>query len=169
MSDSEFPDRDPLEEAADATLASRAVDGDTHAFEVLARRHGPLMRIYSAKLLDSDIESDDVVQEAFLTGWRQIGDLDSPANVRNWLMRIVTRKAIDRIRVRRSHDDIDDWDPPAPPETSPERVVIARLQMDAGVGYYERPQAIATKRSASPSGSRSRPSAACWSGHDAFS
>lgn len=124
-------ENDPLQEAADATLASRAADGDTRAFEILARRHGPLMRVYSAKLLDSDIESDDVVQEAFLTGWRQINDLDSPANVRNWLMRIVTRKAIDRIRVRRSHDDIDDWDPPASPETSPERVVVARLQMDA--------------------------------------
>ncbi|GAA4666425.1 RNA polymerase sigma factor [Frondihabitans cladoniiphilus] len=123
--------RNPLEEAADATLASRAMDGDTHAFEVLARRHGPLMRVYSAKLLNSDIESDDVVQEAFLTGWRQIDQLDSPAHVRNWMMRIVTRKAIDRIRVRRTHDDIDDWDPPAPAETSPERVVIARLQMDA--------------------------------------
>lgn len=130
MTDTERPD-DPLEDASDATLASRAIDGDTHAFEVLARRHGPLMRVYSAKLLDSDVESDDVVQEAFLTGWRKIGDLDSPANVRNWLMRIVTRKAIDRIRVRRSHDDIDDWDPPAAPETSPERVVVARMQLDA--------------------------------------
>jgi len=127
----EAESRDSLEEASDATLASRAADGDTHAFEILARRHGPLMRVFSAKLLGSDIESDDVVQEAFLIGWRHIGDLDSPANIRNWLMRIVTRKAIDRIRVRRIHDDIDDWDPPASPETSPERVVMARLQMDA--------------------------------------
>lgn len=101
------------------------------AFEILARRHGPLMRVYSAKLLGSDIESDDVVQEAFLTGWRQIGDLDSPTHIRNWLMRIVTRKAIDRIRVRRDHDDIADWDPPAPGVESPERIVEARMQLDA--------------------------------------
>ena len=89
------------------------------------------MRVYSAKLLGSDIESDDVVQEAFLTGWRQISELDSPAHIRNWLMRIVTRKAIDRIRVRREHDDIDDWDPPAPATTNPERIVETRLQLDA--------------------------------------
>ncbi|ARC58367.1 RNA polymerase sigma factor CnrH [Frondihabitans sp. 762G35] len=89
------------------------------------------MRVFAAKLLGSDIESDDVVQEAFLTGWRHLGDLDSPAHIRNWLMRIVSRKAIDRMRVRRTHDDIDDWDPPAPPERSPERIVEARLQLDA--------------------------------------
>ncbi|AMM19350.1 RNA polymerase subunit sigma-70 [Frondihabitans sp. PAMC 28766] len=124
-------DHDPLLEAADATLAARAADGDVQAFEILARRHGPLMRVYSAKLLGSDIESDDVVQEAFLTGWRQIGDLDSPNHIRNWLMRIVTRKAIDRIRVRRDHDDIAEWDPPAPSVDSPERIVEARMQLDA--------------------------------------
>ncbi|MGA1811145.1 sigma-70 family RNA polymerase sigma factor [Frondihabitans sp. 4ASC-45] len=124
-------DHAQLSTAADATLAARAIDGDIQSFEVLARRHGPLMRVYSAKLLGSDIESDDVVQEAFLTGWRQISELDSPAHIRNWLMRIVTRKAIDRIRVRREHDDIDDWDPPAPAATNPERIVETRLQLDA--------------------------------------
>ncbi len=122
---------DPLTDATDATLAARAIDGDVHSFEILARRHGPLMRVYAAKLLGSDIESDDVVQEAFLTGWRRIGDIDSPAHVKNWLMRIVTRRAIDRIRVRRDHDDLDDLDARAPAASNPERVVEARLQMDA--------------------------------------
>lgn len=124
-------DSDPLLDAADATLAARAADGDVHAFEVLARRHGPLMRVYAARLLGSDIESDDVVQESFLTGWRSISDLDGPAQIRNWLMRIVTRKAIDRIRVRREHDDIADWNPEAPAHMSPERIVETRFQLDA--------------------------------------
>lgn len=124
-------DADPLLEAADATLAARAVDGDVQAFERLARRHGPLMRVYAAKLLGSESDSDDVVQEAFLTGWRKLGDLDSPAHIRSWLMRIVSNKAIDRLRTRRHHDDIDDWDPPASPARSPERIVETRLQLDA--------------------------------------
>jgi RNA polymerase sigma-70 factor, ECF subfamily len=123
--------RDPLPGAADAILAARAADGDVRAFELLARRHGPLMRVYAAKLLGSDIESDDIVQESFLIGWRQITELDSPAHVRNWLMRIVTRKAIDRIRVRREHDDVDLLDPPGPARDSPEHVVETRLQLDA--------------------------------------
>jgi RNA polymerase sigma-70 factor (ECF subfamily) len=124
-------EQDPLLEASDATLASRAADGDVRSFEVLARRHGPLMRVYAAKLLGSDVESDDVVQEAFLTGWRRIADLDSPTYVRGWLMRIVTNKAIDRIRVRRDHVDVTELDPPARAAASPERIVEARMQLDA--------------------------------------
>ncbi|ALD14023.1 RNA polymerase subunit sigma-70 [Clavibacter capsici] len=124
-------DQDPLLHAADATLASRAADGDVQAFAQLARRHGPLMRVYAARILGSDIESDDVVQESFLTGWRRLGELESPAGIRAWLIRIVTHKAIDRIRVRRHHDDIDDWDPPAPAARGPERIVETRLQLDA--------------------------------------
>lgn len=98
---------------------------------MLARRHGPLMRVYAARLLGSDIESDDVVQESFLTGWRRISELESPAYIRAWLMRIVTRKSIDRIRVRRDHDDVQAWDPAGPATMAPDRVVEARLQLDA--------------------------------------
>lgn len=124
---------DALLDAADATLASRAVDGDVAAFERLARRHGPLMRVYAAKLLGSDAESDDVVQEAFLTGWRRLADLESPAQIRPWLLRIVTNKAIDRLRVRRFHEPLDEagGHAQAPRAESPERVVVARLQLDA--------------------------------------
>ncbi|MCJ0702357.1 sigma-70 family RNA polymerase sigma factor [Frigoribacterium sp. CFBP9039] len=122
---------DPLLDAGDALLAARARDGDVHAYEVLARRHGPLMRVYASRLLGSDLESDDVVQDAFLTAWRRLGDLENPAQVRNWMMRIVSNKSIDRLRARRDHDDIDQRDPAAPRSQSPDRVVEARLQMDA--------------------------------------
>jgi RNA polymerase sigma-70 factor (ECF subfamily) len=117
--------------AADATLAVRARDGDVHAYEVIARRHGPLMRVYAARLLGSELESDDVVQDAFLTAWRRLADLDDPSRVRNWLMRIVSNKAVDRLRVRRDHDDVDRLEISAPRHETPERVVEARLQLDA--------------------------------------
>jgi len=122
---------DPLLDAADATLAVRARDGDVHAYEVIARRHGPLMRVYAARLLGSDLESDDVVQDAFMTAWRRLADLDDPSRVRNWLMRIVSNKAVDRLRVRRDHDDVDRLEVSAPRHETPERVVEARLQLDA--------------------------------------
>jgi len=100
-------DDDPLGCAEDSTLVVRAADGDVPAFAVLARRHGPLMRVYAEQMLGSNVESDDVVQEAFLTGWRRLSDLETPARFRPWMMQIVTRKAIDRLRRRRHHDDVD--------------------------------------------------------------
>ena len=132
------PRPDPLLDASDATLAARARDGDIHAYEVIARRHGPLMRVYAARLLGADADSDDVVQDAFLTAWRRLADLENPAQIRNWLMRIVSSKSIDRLRARREHDDIDAWDPPARRSQTPDRVVEARLQMDAMWSALER-------------------------------
>ncbi len=126
------PEDDPLLHASDATLVSRAGDGDVLAFEVLARRHGPVMRVYAEQVLASNVESDDVVQESFLTGWRKLGELEQPARFRSWMMQIVTRKALDRLRRRRHHEELDD-DVAEPTHVArdPERIVETRLQLDA--------------------------------------
>lgn len=114
--------RPALDEADDRTIAGRAADGDVRAFEVLVRRHGPLMRAYATRVLGSNSESDDVVQEAFIAAWTQLPGLEDVGGVKGWLMRIVSNKAIDRVRVRRSHVDLDDYDPAAPASQSPQRL-----------------------------------------------
>lgn len=122
---------DPLLRAADATLVVRAADGDVHAFEVLARRHGPLMRVYAEQMLGSNVESDDVVQESFLTGWRRLSDLNDPARFRPWVMQILTRKALDRLRRRRHHDDVETAQHRADAARQPERIDETRMKLDA--------------------------------------
>lgn len=125
---------------SDSILVARAIDGDIAAFEVITRRYGPLMRVYAARLLDSDVESDDVVQEAFIVAWRKMSDVADGRSVKTWLMRIVTNKTIDRIRVRKQHLDITDWDAPTPSNESPAHTVEVRLQMDAlGVALHQLP------------------------------
>ncbi|MBC7442723.1 MAG: RNA polymerase sigma factor [Ramlibacter sp.] len=121
----------PLESFPDRTLAGRAADGDVRAFEVLVRRHGPLMRVYASRVLGSNDEMDDVVQESFITAWQQLPNLDNGGAVKSWLMRIVSRKSIDRVRARRRHVDIDLTDPPAPERESPHRLVEAESQTEA--------------------------------------
>jgi len=120
-----------LWDAADDTLAGRAADGDTVAFEVLVRRHGPLMRAYAARMLGSTYESDDVVQETFVTAWRRLGELQEGAAVRSWLMRILSRRCIDRIRARHEHDDVTELDAPTPDREEPSRVAEARTATEA--------------------------------------
>ncbi len=97
-----------LTDADDRTLAGRASDGDIRAFEVILRRHGPLMRAYAARILGSNDETDDVVQEAFIVAWRKLPTLESGVALKSWLLRIVTNKSLDRVRARRHHVDIDD-------------------------------------------------------------
>ena len=46
-------------------------------------------------------------------------------------MRIVGNRSIDRLRVRRDHDDVDAYERPAPRSEAPDRQVETRLQLDA--------------------------------------
>ncbi|WP_110590456.1 RNA polymerase sigma factor [Microbacterium suaedae] len=120
-----------LDAADDRIVAGRAADGDTAAFAVLVRRYTPMMRAYARRILPGTADVDDVVQDAFITAWERLPDLDEPAKVKSWLMRITSRKAVDRIRALRASDDIDEFDPAAPPHTAPPNVVEARVGVAA--------------------------------------
>lgn len=108
-----------LVDADDAMLANRASDGDIRAFEMIIRRHSPLMKAYARKILGSSDEVDDVVQETFITAWQQLPTLEEMVALRSWLMKIVSRKSIDRIRTRKQHANADDHETPAPEDTGP--------------------------------------------------
>ena len=125
------PNRASFASADDRTLAGRAADGDIRAFEVLVRRYGPLLRTYAARIVGSSADIDDVVQETFITAWRQLPALENGAAVKGWLVTIATRKSIDRVRARRNHDDLDDHELPAPESDAPQRVAEARSRDEA--------------------------------------
>ncbi|WP_245884875.1 RNA polymerase sigma factor [Glaciihabitans tibetensis] len=121
----------PLDDAPDGILAARAADGDVAAFEALVYRHGALMRVYAAKVLGSEAEADDVVQDVFIQAWGQFDRLHDPRAVRSWLMRMVSNRSIERIRKRKDHVSVDDWDAPTKATESPEHVVEVRMQLGA--------------------------------------
>lgn len=99
------PDRLAL--LPDALLVGRAVDGDTAAFEALARRHGPVMRASARRLTGSAADADDVVQEALVQAWKQLDTLRDPEAVRGWLLRITGSRSIDHLRRRKLHTPLD--------------------------------------------------------------
>ncbi|GGD26934.1 DNA-directed RNA polymerase sigma-70 factor [Microbacterium faecale] len=123
--------RDPLESADDRIVAGRAADGDAAAFAVLVRRYTPMMRAYARRILSGTADVDDVVQDAFITAWGQLPKLDDLGRVKSWLMRITSRKAIDRIRATRPRADLEGIDPPAPDVSAPARQAEARAGVAA--------------------------------------
>ena len=116
------PGNRSLTDASDALLAERAGDGDARAFAVLARRHTPLLRVYTRRILGSNSEVDDVIQDTLATAWQQLGRLSDPTAVKSWLLRIANRKALDRVRARKPHAELDE-ETEAPAALSPERMV----------------------------------------------
>lgn len=129
MSDERF--HEPIHAADDRIVAGRAADGDTAAFAVLVRRYTPMMRAYARQIMPGTAEVDDVVQDAFVTAWQRLPELQDLGKVKSWLMRITSRKAVDRIRASRPHADIDDVDTTAPASAAPPRLAEARAGVAA--------------------------------------
>jgi len=135
-----------LDAASDALLAERSADGDTVAFGILVRRHGPYLRAFATRLTGSAADADDAVQEALIAAWNQLSTLEDPAKVRTWMTSIVSHKSTDRIRRRKPSSELDDQRPDTH-ERGPEARAIATSQLDALAGVL----------SALPEGQRQ-----CW-------
>jgi RNA polymerase sigma factor (sigma-70 family) len=91
-----------LDLVPDALLAGRAADGETAAFEALARRHGPLIRACARRLTGSLADADDLVQESLMQAWKQLDTLRDGDAVKTWLLRITGSRSIDHLRPGRS-------------------------------------------------------------------
>lgn len=134
--------RSALEQADDGIVAGRAMDGDVEAFAVLVRRYTPMMRAYTQRMLNASADVDDIVQETFVTAWQRFSELDDPSKVKSWLMRIVSRKAVDRIRALRPTIDVDEIEQASPSHSTPDRVAETRAGVAAlGAALQELPAA----------------------------
>lgn len=115
----------------DASVVSRAVAGDMAAFAILIRRYTPVLRAYARRMMNASDEVDDVVQEGFVIAWRRLADLDEPASVRSWLMRIVGRSAVARSRSRHPFVSADSVAVVSRADRSPAEVAETRGCLEA--------------------------------------
>ena len=120
-----------LRTVSDEILVERAVDGDLTAFEAIVLRYAPLMRAYTARVVGSHTEADDVVQDAFTVAWRRLPSLRDPAALRAWLMRIASRLAFAHLHKRPADVPLPMLDPAFPAHTQPEDVAVRNAQLEA--------------------------------------
>jgi RNA polymerase sigma-70 factor (ECF subfamily) len=88
-------------EAEDATLVAQALGGNERAFAQLYRRHARYSAGIVYRLMGSDAELEDVIQEGFVEASRALASLDDPAQFRSWLARIIVRRVHKRLARRR--------------------------------------------------------------------
>lgn len=86
--------------ATDEDLVARAAAGDEAAFEALVERHQHRAYGLARRLVGSDSDAQDVLQEAFLSVHRKLGSFRGDSRFSTWLYRIVTNAALMHLRAR---------------------------------------------------------------------
>lgn len=87
--------------ASDEALVIAGRGGDAAALDVLFSRFANMVHGLAFRLLGSDSEVDDIVQDAFVEALTHLHRLEEPAAFRGWLKSIVVRTTCKRLRRRR--------------------------------------------------------------------
>ena len=80
--------------------------GDERALEQCHSQFGPLLLAYARRYVGPD-DADDVVQTAMIEAWRARHRYDPDRPLQAWLLTIVKRRAIDRLRTQKTVVDLD--------------------------------------------------------------
>ena len=99
-----------LSAARDRQLVRRIEGGDEEAFRSLFASYAPVAMALAVRVVRQTQLAEEIVQEAFLTLWRDPGVFDERrGSVKAWLMTMVHHRAVDVVRReeaqrRRSHE-----------------------------------------------------------------
>jgi RNA polymerase sigma-70 factor (ECF subfamily) len=96
------------EETTDEALAARAALGDHHAFDEITIRYQSRVYRLACRMVGHD-DAPDVMQQAFLSVYRNLASFRNEARFGTWLYRIVTNAALmhQRARARRPVESLE--------------------------------------------------------------
>jgi RNA polymerase sigma-70 factor (ECF subfamily) len=88
----------------DRALVARVTEGDGGALEALYGRYGSACYGLARRILSDEQLAQDVVQEVFLTVWRDAHRFDgSRGGFSSWLLSMTHHKAVDAVRREENH------------------------------------------------------------------
>lgn len=87
--------------AADAMLLARLRTGDSSAYDDLVRAYSPRMLAVTRRILNSEDDAKDAVQDAFLSAFRGLANFEGGALLSTWLHRIAVNAALMKLRTRK--------------------------------------------------------------------
>jgi RNA polymerase sigma-70 factor, ECF subfamily len=88
-------------EPTDEDLAAGAVGGDTHAFEMLMRRHYAAVWRVAFLSAREEMAAEELAQDTFLRAYGALSGWRGDSSLRTWLATICRRLCIDRARLKR--------------------------------------------------------------------
>jgi len=117
--------------ATDADLVATVIGGDHGAFEVLVRRHNQRMYRAARAVTRSDVDAEDVLQQAWLNVYRNLSHFRGDASFSTWVTRIAVHEAISVNRKRPVIAEVVDAPSDVTPVTEIDRAQLrAVLEQD---------------------------------------
>lgn len=85
----------------EATLIAQLRAGDEAAFEQVVRAYGGRLLAVARRIVSSEEDARDAVQDAFLNAFRSLDRFEGNAKLSTWLHRIVVNAALMKLRTRK--------------------------------------------------------------------
>jgi RNA polymerase sigma-70 factor (ECF subfamily) len=85
----------------ESVLVDAARNGDVGAFEQLVRRYDRNVFRIAQRITQNREDAEDVVQDAFLKAFQNLGQFQGQSKFYTWLVRIAVNEALMRLRRRR--------------------------------------------------------------------
>src|SRR5947209_10495774 len=96
-----------MEFDSDNALVKRAREGDYSAFERLFERHRQLVYRFAYQMAPRRDDAEDIVQEAFVRAYQNLGKYRDEAKFTTWLLRIVTNLCTDMARMSQRRQTLE--------------------------------------------------------------
>ncbi len=93
-----------VELESDASLIQQIRDGNHNAYEGIMRRHNQRLFRLARSIISNDAEATDVVQEAYITAFKNLQTLRDTKSFASWLARIARNEAL--MLLRKNHRSI---------------------------------------------------------------
>jgi RNA polymerase sigma-70 factor (ECF subfamily) len=91
---------------SDQALIRAVLAGDKEAYGVLVERHGESMFRVAFRITESEAEAQEIVQEAFLRGYRSLAGFDARADFGTWIYRIAVNCALQVLQKRKAEGGV---------------------------------------------------------------
>ncbi len=114
-------------DATDFELVESVIAGDRGAFEPLVRRHNQRMYRAARAVTRSDIDAEDVLQQAWLNVYKSLSQFRGEASFATWVTRIAVHEAIAVNRKRPMIMEVTDAPSDVTPVTEIDRAQLGAL------------------------------------------
>lgn len=92
------------------SILEKCIEGDIKAQFILYKNYSRAMYNIAIRILNNRMDTEDILQESFITAFSRLGELKSEKALGSWLKRIVINNCISFIRKQKiSFEEIEDY------------------------------------------------------------